>query len=111
MLATKTSVGKRDQRIIIRSKTLTKDEFNEDYITWSTFATVWAEVKDAQGTEGYQADQLTANRTSLFDIRYLDGVTEQMQILYNDRYYEIVGIQRPDRKRSLILKAYILDET
>jgi len=95
---------------VIRSKTITKDEYNEDIITWATFATVRAEVKDAQGTEGYQADQLTANRTSLFDIRYL-AVTEQMQILYNDRYYEIVGIQRPDRRRSLILKAYILDET
>ena len=111
MLSTKTAIGERDQTIIIRSATRTKDEYNEDYITWATFATVYAAVKDYQGSEGVQADQLTVNRTSLFDIRYLTGVTEQMQILYNDRYYEVVGIQRPDRKRSLILKAYILDET
>jgi SPP1 family predicted phage head-tail adaptor len=111
MLSTKTQVGKRDVRIIIQSRTLTKNDFNEDIETWATFATVWSAWKDSQGVESYQADQLTVSRTSLVDIRYLEGVTEQMRIIRDDRYYEIVGIDRPDRKRSLILKAYILDET
>jgi SPP1 family predicted phage head-tail adaptor len=111
MLATKTSVGKRDQRIIIQEGTTSKDEYNQDVETWATFATVWAEVKDSPGNEQYQADQLTAVRTTWFNVRYLDGLAEKMRILYDDRYYNIKSIERPDRKRSLILKAEILDET
>jgi SPP1 family predicted phage head-tail adaptor len=113
MLESKTKVGKRDERIIIQGVTRTKNNFNEDTETWSTFATVWAQVKDSTGSEGYQADQLTATNITLFDIRYLTGVTEQMRILRerNSRIYSVTGIQVPDRKRSLVLKANMLDET
>ncbi len=113
MLKSKTRTGERDENIILQEVTRTKNDFNEDTETWSTFATVRAQVKDSTGSEGYQADQLTAANITLFDIRYLTGVTEQMRILRerNSRIYEVIGVQMPDRKRSLILKGNMLDET
>ena len=113
MLATKTTVGKRDQRIIIQVSTSTTDEFNAPTVTWSTFATVWASVADssAGSYEKYESDQLTAVRNTMFNIRYLEGVKEKMRILYDDRFYDIEYIGRPDRKRSLDLRCILLDET
>ena len=113
MLATKTQVGKRDRLIIIQEGTNSTDDYNAPTVTWATFATVWAEVKDSQSgsTERYESEQLTAVRTTTFNIRYLDGVREKMRILYDDRYYDIDFIGRPDRKRSLELRTVLLDET
>ncbi len=113
MLASKTEVGVRDERIIIQESTSSTDEYNAPTITWSTFATVWAKVTDSQSgsTEHYESDQLTAVRMTNFNIRYLSGVKEKMRILYDDRFYDIDFIGRPDRKRSLELRTILLDET
>lgn len=111
MLRTKHSTGSRDRRIKIQSPVTSKDDYNQDEVTsWSDFATVWSSVEDSSGSETLQANQITAVRTTSFDIRYLDGVTEKMRVLFEGRHYDIVSIQRPDRQRSLILKAVILDD-
>lgn len=115
MLATKTKTGQRDRRITILEKEVTTNAFNEEVVTeWATFATVWAKVIDDQsrrGNEGYESDQLTEDKNTVFDIRYLSGVTVEMRILHDDRYYDIISKTEPDRKRTLYLKARILDET
>lgn len=113
MLESKTEVGRRDQRIIIQESTNSTDEYNSPVVTWSTFATVWAKVTDSSpgSSERYESDQLTAVRTTTFNIRYLEGVKEKMRILYDDRFYDIEYIGRPDRKRSLELRTVLLDET
>lgn len=113
MLKSKGDIGKKDERIIIQQVTYTKDDVNQDVETWSTLATVWASVTDQQGGEGYQSDQLTVRSTTNFDIRFLSTVTEQMRIARerNSRFYKIVSMVMPDRKRSLILKTELLDET
>lgn len=110
MLQTKTNIGKRDRRIVIQELTNTSDEYNQPVPTWSTFATVWASVDDKSGNESYQADQLTATRRTIFNIRYLSGVRETMRILYNNRYYNIEVIASPDRNRSLELTTALLDD-
>jgi SPP1 family predicted phage head-tail adaptor len=113
MLKSKTEIGQRDERIVIQEGTSSTDEYNSQTITWSTFATVYAKVVDssAGSTERYESDQLTAVRTTTFNIRYLSGVKEKMRILYDDRFYDIEFIGRPDRKRSLELRCILLDET
>ncbi len=113
MLKRKTNVGERDQRIIIQEATSSTDEYNAPTVTWSTFATVSAKVTDssAGSTERYESDQLTAVRTTTFNIRYLAGVKEKMRILYDERFYDIEYIGRPDRNRSLELRTILLDET
>jgi SPP1 family predicted phage head-tail adaptor len=111
MLRSKTKTGQLDRRIKIQQAATSKDDYNQDeIISWNDFATVWASLEDSQGSEGLQADQITAVRTTNFVIRYLDGVTEKMRVLFDGRHYDIQSIQRPDRKRSLILKTTILDD-
>lgn len=110
MLQTKTNIGRRDRRIVIQELTNAPDAYNQPIPTWSTFASVWASVQDKGGGEGYQADQLTASRNTVFNIRYLSGVRETMRILYNSRYYNIRLVVSPDRNRSLEITAEFLDD-
>lgn len=110
MLTSKTNIGVRDRRIVIQELTNAPDEYNQPIPTWSTFATVWASIDDKSGKESYQADQLTATRNTVFNIRYLSGLRETMRILYNNRYYNIELIKSPDRDRSLEVTAALLDD-
>ena len=111
MSSSSTPIGERDRRITILKKETTTNAFNEAVVSWSDLITVWAKVSEAQGTEGYESDQLTERRLTVFDITYRCSVTVEHRIKYNDRYYDIVSIVEPDRRRTLKLKARLLDET
>jgi SPP1 family predicted phage head-tail adaptor len=78
--------------------------------TWATLDTVWAAVEDRAGSENYQAEQLTASRTTVYTIRYRDDVLERMRILYRFKYYDIHSIKYPDRNRYLELSTELLDD-
>lgn len=111
MLSHKEQIGRLDRRITIQQPTLTKDEYGQETKpTWSTFATVWAEMDDRSGSEGFKADQLTATRNTVFTIRWIDGLRETMRILYNYRYYDIQSIKSPDRKRTLEVATLMVDD-
>lgn len=105
-------IGQRDRQIQIQRAVKTSNEYNEEEISrWETVATVWAKVTESQGGETYQSDQLTESRMTVFDIWYNSCVNVEMRIAYNDRYYEIRSIIEPDRRRSLKIKAELLDES
>ena len=111
MLKRKPNTGQYDRMIIIQEPVNTNDEYNQPEPTsWTTFTTVWAIVEDKSGSESYQADQLTASRTTVFTIRYLSGVTELMRVLFNDRYYDIQWLKYPDRNRTIEIGALIMDD-
>lgn len=110
MLQSKTTIGSRDRRIRIEEEIITINSTNEEVKTWTLFAAVWAKVTEESGSESYKADQVTASRNTVFDVRYIAGVTERMRISYNQRFYNIVSITSPDRKRSTLLKAFLEDE-
>ena len=110
MLSHKEQIGRLDRRIVIQESTLTKDEYGQETTTWATFFTVWAKVEDRSGSEGYQADQLTATRNTVFTIRWIAGLTEKMRILYNYDYYDIQYIKSPDRKRTLEVGTIKVDD-
>jgi len=110
MLKSKLRAGELDRRIVIQRYGSTPDEYNQSIPAWITLATVWASVEDRGGGESFQADQLTAYRNTVFTVRYLSTIREQMRILYNDRYYNIRLIKSPDRNRSLEITAEMLDD-
>lgn len=110
MLQSKLEVGRLDTRVIIKQEVIVNDIYNQPTKTWATLATVWARKDDRGGSEGYQADQLTAVRNTTFLIRYLSTVTEKMRVILGTRIYEITNISNPDRNRSMELRTTLLDE-
>ena len=84
------------ERIVFESKTRTTDNMGGSSVSWSTHATVWGSVKEVSGTENYETLQITAERTTVFSIRYLSTITESMRINWNSGYYDIVQIINED---------------
>lgn len=110
MLSSKEHIGRLDRKITIEELTNVPDSYNQPVPTWSTFATPWAKMEDRSGSEGYQADQLTASRMTVFTIRYMTGLKETMRVLFEGRYYNIQYIKSPDRRRTLEVGTMLLDE-
>lgn len=99
-------IGNMRERIVFESKTRTTDDMGGSIVSWATHTTVWGNVNEVSGTENYKTLQITAERTTVFTIRYLSTITEQMRINWNSGYYDIVQIINEDnRDKFLIIRA------
>ncbi len=76
---------------ILSKQTITDEEgfTKEDYVV---FADTWAKVTPTQGREFYQAAAIQAEKDVKFTIRYRKGITNDMQVKYNNQIYRIKSI-------------------
>jgi SPP1 family predicted phage head-tail adaptor len=94
------NIGKLRDQIIIQQKTVTYNALNEEIQSWSTYATVWAEVMIGSGREYWGAKKLNAELDGIIKIRYNSGVTELMQVVYNSKTYQVSAPPIQDVKKS-----------
>ena len=96
--------GRLNKKIIIESKTEVIDSVGDVAETWSTFATVWAEVRTQSGREFIQAKETHSELTHVVTMRYLSGVTPKMRINNGGEYLNILSVFDPTtRKKELRL--------
>lgn len=98
--------GKLRHRIQIETLTTGRDIYGEPVETWTLFALVWASREDLAGREFFAAQQVNAEVTTRFGIRFIEGLTPQMRVRDGGTLYDLESVQDPDgRARELILLA------
>lgn len=95
--------GKLRNKIVIQQNTPSTDSFGERDASWSTFATVWADIKPLTSREYWDAVQVNAESTLKFVIRYLSGVTPKMRISWDSRIFNIESIINVDERNKMIV--------
>jgi SPP1 family predicted phage head-tail adaptor len=102
--------GALDRRVTIESKTVTRDDFGAEVITWGTFAEVWAEVRDVSAVEKVVGEARTMARLTTIRTRYVPGVTGDMRIRLNTdgRVLQITSMAEIGRRLgwSFLCEAY-----
>jgi SPP1 family predicted phage head-tail adaptor len=93
----KLSPGKMWTRVTIQQPSPTANEVGEPVLTWSTFATVWADVRPLSSREVERYAQAVGFMSHRVAIRYLNGLTSAMRIVYRNRVLEIGEITEHDR--------------
>jgi SPP1 family predicted phage head-tail adaptor len=94
--------GKLNRRITIQQQATTQDEYGQPVETWTTFAEVWAEIRDMTGKE-YFAAQATQNAVQTkITIRYRAGIVPAMRVVHGADVYNIEAVLGQD-KISLLL--------
>ncbi len=68
---------------------MARNEVGESTLTWSTFATVWADVASLSARETERFAETVGFMTHRVRIRYLEGLTSAMRIVYRSRVLEI----------------------
>lgn len=73
--------GRLRHRVVIEQRTEgTADAFGAPALTWTTFATRWADVRPLQGRELFAAQQVQANVSHAVRLRHLAGVLPDMRL-------------------------------
>jgi SPP1 family predicted phage head-tail adaptor len=83
--------GKIDRLVVLQTKSVTRNAVNEEVVDWNTLATVWAERRDLRGREYFQAQQVNAEISAVFRIRYRTDVTATMRLVESGKAYELVA--------------------
>lgn len=95
--------GKLRHRITIQNATETNTSGSLSQ-SWGTYATVWSAVEPLSGREYFQSQQVTAEVTTRFRIRYRSGVTPLMRISWDSRTFEIQSVIRDaTNNREMVL--------
>ena len=94
--------GQLDRRITIKNFSETTDNFGQQVKSFSTLASVWANVVEKMGSEGEDGDMIAATKKVEFIIRYRTDVNEEMRISYNSNTYKIQAIQSADARKAFL---------
>jgi len=84
-------------RVEIRKPTSTPNELGEPVLSWSTFATVSANVAPLSSREAVQYGEVLGIMTHKVTIRYLPGLLSSMRVIYRDRTLEIGQVNERER--------------
>ena len=94
--------GQLDRRITIQNFSETTDSFGQEVKSFSTLASVWANVVEKVGREGEDGEMIAATKKVEFIIRYRTDVDEEMRISYNNNTYKIQAIQSADARKAFL---------
>lgn len=78
------AAGRLDRRVQLQSPTTARDDLGGHTESWTTEATVWAQVRDASGRELFQAQQAGMSVAKIVSIRYRSGVVAKWRVLNHD---------------------------
>ena len=96
--------GNLRNSVIIQTPTESFDSNGELISTWATFSTVWASIEPLTGREFWAARTVNAEMIGKIRLRYINGITPKMRVLFGIRYFNINTIINTDEKNiELIL--------
>lgn len=97
--------GRLRHQVVIQSKTVTgRDAKGGEVVTWTTFATVQADVVPLRGREYLAVRQAQAELQVRVVMRYIPGVTPEMRLVHGTTIYDIADVIDVDgRRRTLEL--------
>lgn len=88
-------------RVAIQSLVPVQDDTTGNITdTWSTFATVWAEIRPLNAREFIAAAAAQSKVTEMVTIRYIAGVKQSMRILHRAQILNVEGVL-PDQKSGI----------
>lgn len=99
--------GELDRRISLASKTETKDALGQPKEAWSEYATVWARKMEKSVRDVFSSDQVQANRSVVFRIRYRSGVKDTDTVVFEGQRFQIRGISEYGRRVGLDLECEV----
>jgi SPP1 family predicted phage head-tail adaptor len=91
-------IGTLRHDITIETPADTVDSIGGQTVTWSTHASVKAQIKPAKGSERYFAQKLEANVSHKVRIRYLSTVTTSMRIQFGSRTLQVRGVMHEEER-------------
>ncbi len=99
------NIGRMGQRIEFCRMEETEDAMGQTIVSPVPFLKVWADISEKNGAERSVADKLRAENYFKITVRYIEGITTDMLVLWKGRLLEIKSaINLYERDRILELE-------
>lgn len=95
--------GELDKRVELQAKTITRNAFKEEIVTYTTLATVWAAFLNKRGREFYSGDMAYTDKFTMIKIRYRRDITNIRRIKYGNDNYDIEYIDNVKEENKEIV--------
>ena len=96
-------------KILVQEKTVNRDEYGAESISYTTVFTLKAAVKYVGGSKGTDANEIFTTNTVVFETHYRD-INEEMIILFKDQKYRINYIAEVGYRSGLQITAEKINE-
>ena len=84
--------GSLNRRVVVQQQSTTQDAVGQPVLTWTTFATLWANIRHASGAESIKADALASTVRASVRVRYTRTVTAGMRVVDGATTYNIAAV-------------------
>lgn len=84
--------GPLNTRIVVQRQSTTPDGIGQPVLTWTTFATLWADVKQNSGMSMVRVDADISIVRASIRIRYRNDITSAMRVLAGTTVYQIQAV-------------------
>lgn len=85
-------IGELKHRVAFEKLVAAVNENGFEIEEWKEYKVVWAKVSNLSGREYFQAATINKEKTVKFLVRFIDGISEDMRIRFNEKQYDIVAI-------------------
>ncbi len=98
--------GELDRLITIQENVGGKDEFGGTISDWQDLhIAIPCGINFIKGHEAWETDQTVAQLTTDFKIRYIQGITPRMRILFEGEVYDIKRVIEITRRKGYVIQA------
>jgi SPP1 family predicted phage head-tail adaptor len=84
--------GKLRDRVTIQRASESRNALGETVLTWTDYTERWASVDGVSSREALAAGQSQVEMSHRVRLRYVDGLTQSMRIMWQGRKLEIVSL-------------------
>ena len=86
------TIGDLNRRIEVLENLVQRDEYGGEESKWITVGRVWAKIEPSSGKEFLAGQQVQAEQTTKFTMRFYPAMDVMHRIRYKDKTYEIIGV-------------------
>lgn len=84
--------GELRERVTIQVSAESRNNLGETTLTWADFTTRWASVEGVSAREFLLNGQQDINLTHRVRMRYVDGLTQNMRLIWRGRTLEVISL-------------------
>ena|SRR3989338_7793813 len=94
--------GALRHRVVVEQVSRAADAMGQGTETWTTYATLWADIQPLRGREFIAAQAANSEVTAKIITRYKSGISPKWRLKYGTQLYTILEIINPGmRNREL----------
>ena len=98
--------GDMRHQVRLEERTTLQDAAGEPQLTWNLVAERRASIERSPGREVWASAQRSGRVPTVFRLRYLDGVTPAMRLIFDGKVYDILSaIDQAGRGEELLITA------